>query len=361
LVKVIVRDVGDVHKEVDYIFAQLAPDLSDKRVLVKPNIMMPLPGDSGKVTHPEVVRAVVRACRARGARVMLGDNPAGSEGNSRITAQRCGILDAAEGAFINLSAKVVPVPARSKYVDTFYIAQPVLEADYVINLPIFKTHVAFNLTGTIKNAAYGYLAGGTRARLHLAAMGRRRFAELLVDVYSKRVPDLHILDALTISEGNGPLLGPVRPFGQLLASTDGVALEAVMARMAGLDPQEQHTAVEAARRGLGTWAAEEIEVEGNLRTVPDFQRPTGLSTPPEEQRRLLEELGSLLPVLVEEKCNRCADCQRDCPTQAISMQPLPVIETGKCISCFSCVELCPPEALLIPWEDQQAKLDRVFS
>lgn len=360
MVRVLIRDIEDLQKEVDYVFDQLAPDLSGKRVLIKPNMVVAMPGDSGKITHPEIVRAVVRACRARGAEPMVGDNPAGSAYNSRITAERCGILEASEGAFIKLSAKVVPVPAQSKYAETFYISKPVLEADYIINLPVFKTHVAFVLTGTIKNVAYGYLAGGTRAKLHLVAMGRRRFAQLLVDVYEKRVPDLHIVDAITVADGNGPVHCEARPFGQVLASTDGVALEAVMARMIGMDPQEQHTVVEAARRGLGTFQAEEIRIEGPFRTIPDFRRPTGLTTPPEEQQRLLNELGSLLPNLEAGKCNLCGDCQRDCPTLAIDMAPLPTIDGRKCISCFSCVELCPTEALVVPWEEQWTMLDRVF-
>lgn len=360
MVRVLVRDIEDLQREVNYIFDELAPDLTDKKVLIKPNMVVAAAGDSGKITHPEVVRAVVRAVRARGGQPMVGDNPAGYKYNTRITAESCGILEASEGAFIKLSASVVPVPARSKYAETFYISRPVLEADYIINVPVFKSHVAFVLTGPIKNVAYGYLAGGTRAKLHLVAMGRRRFAQLLVDVYEKRVPDLHIVDAITVADGNGPVQCTAHPFGQIMASTDGVALEATMCRMIGMDPEEQQTVVEAARRGFGTFKTEEIEIDGPFRLIPGFQHPTGLTTPPEEQQRLLNELGSLLPVLESDKCNLCGDCERDCPTLAISMAPLPTIDRQKCISCFSCVELCPTEALLVPWEEQWSRLDRVF-
>src|SRR3990172_10346929 len=89
MVRVLIRDIEDLQREVDYVFDQLAPDLSGKRVLIKPNMVVALPGDSGKITHPEVVRAVVRAVRARGGHPMVGDNPAGYKYNSRITAAAC--------------------------------------------------------------------------------------------------------------------------------------------------------------------------------------------------------------------------------------------------------------------------------
>ncbi len=51
-----------------------------------------------------------------------------------------------------------------------------------------------------------------------------------------------------------------------------------------------------------------------------------------------------MPTIVTEKCIKCLKCEKDCPSDAIS------IETGvinnSCIHCGHCVAICPEEAVL---------------
>lgn len=361
MAKVIIYDVeGDVDEKIELIFRELAPNLEGLKVLVKPNIMTSAPGDSGVVTHPEVVRATVRAALARGASVRVGDNPGGIDRNSHWTARKAGIVDAAEGCFVNLSQEVVEVPIDSKYTDKIVISKAILEADYVINLPVFKTHTLTTITCAIKNC-YGYVAGSGKAQLHLKAAGRRRFPEMMVDVYAKRVPDLHILDALTVMEGNGPHHGHVRPLGKLLASTDGVALDATAARMIGVEPADLYFLVVAQERGLGTFDAGQIEVVGNFEAIPDFKLPTTFFTVPAEERAaVVETIGSIRPVCFIEKCTRCRRCEINCPPKAITMTPYPTIDNEKCISCYCCVELCPEGAMEVPEGVPQSLFDKIM-
>lgn len=300
------------------------------------------------VTHPEVVRAVVRECKARGAAdIKVGDNPGGIDRNSTFTAQKSGIVEASEGCFYGLAQRLQEVPASSKYVDTFLIPTAILEADYLINVPVFKTSVLSILTGAIKNL-YGYVPGGLKGQLHFKAPGRRRFFEMLIDLMAIRPPDLHIIDGLTVMDGNGPRASRVRPLGKILASTDPVALDATVLRMMGVEPSTVHYLPVAEKRGLGTLREEEIEVVGEREPIADFQLPTVGFWATEEAMKLLWQMGTLKPAVFPERCSPCDLCDKYCPTQAIRVVKYPVVDEVKCISCFACAEFCPVGALEAP-------------
>lgn len=363
MARVMTRSVGstvwsgaDLERTIEEMLSELAPPLRGKLALVKPNLVVAAAADSGVVTHPQLIRAVVRALRSRGARVAVGDNPGGLEGNSLQVAEASGALDASEGAFVSLASRVVEVEARSAYTDTLMLPKLLFETDYVVNLPILKTHLLTTITAAIKNC-FGYVAGAGKSQLHLKAPSRRRFSELLADVYAQRPPDLHILDALTVMDGDGPTHGRVRPYGKLLASTDGVALDAAVARLAGLDPASLHLLRAAARKGIGSYA--DLELDGALEAIVDFRLPTTFTASPEEQRSLLAELGHSRPTLREQDCLRCGDCAANCPARAITLDPYPIVGDG-CIACFCCAELCPTGAMQAPLGKAREAFDRMF-
>ncbi len=362
---VLIIDVGherleeDVRAAVARIFERFKVDVAGKRVLVKPNILAGLPPEMGVTTNPAVVAAIVDQCLARGAEVMVGDNPGGVDRNSQTTAEQCGIYQAAHGHFKNLSERVVEVQTTSRFVPNFPMGKTVLDADYLINVPCFKTHTLTMITGAVKNC-FGWIAGGYKARLHLAAPSRNRFQELLMDIYQVRVPDLNIMDGILAMEGNGPTHGQVRPLGKLLASTDAVALDATMARMIGIDPAELRLFQIAAQRGIGHWAPEEVVVEGPFAVIPDFKLPTEFAVSPTEQVALLQDIGTTVPTVKDEVCIQCGDCELNCPAQAISMDPFPVVDPQKCIACFCCAELCMEGAMEVPQGRLPEKFDKMF-
>lgn len=357
---------------VDKILALTGSSFPDRSVLIKPNILAPVPPEMHVTTSPALVKAVVEAVRNAGGRPHVGDNPGGVERNSLHTAEVTGIRAAAGDCFKNLSEEVVELQTKCKYTDKFIISKFILEADFIINLPVFKTHMLTTLTGAVKNC-FGYIAGTNKAKLHLAAFSRGRFAELLLDLYEIRVPDLHIVDALYFMDGNGPSHGRVRPLGKLVAGRDGLAVDAVLTMMMGLEPSQLRLFQKAAERDqepgrtpLGRYRPEDIRIldaDGRpvrVEPIPDFAMPNTIGVSIEEQAQLLVSLGQIRPVVNEERCVLCADCVENCPPGAIALDPYPVIDGDKCISCFCCAELCMEGAMEVPSGEAAGLFNRMF-
>ncbi len=355
---VIIETTGtDLRQKVEEIMGVLAPKtFAGATVLVKPNMVGPSAPELGHTTHPELLQAVVRACLDRNAKVIVGDNPGGITRNSRNVAAATGILDASEGCYTSISERVV----ERTGIDTGYklvVSGAVLEADYIINMPVFKTHLGMIVTGALKNT-YGYVAGACKASLHLQARSNEVFARAVCDVFQVRPPDLNIMDAITAIEGNGPCHGgQLRKVGKLLSSTDALALDAVMARMMGVDPGRLPVQEQARVRGLGALEESEIDIWGQFVVIPNFRMPVTFA--PQPGRESADELRGLYPggmmkgrvmskpVYLEELCVKCGDCVVNCPAEALTLEPEFNI-SDECIACFCCVELCPEGALEVP-------------
>ncbi len=323
-------------------------ELAGKSVLVKPNILGPWPGESGIITHPMLVKALAAELERRGARVQVGDNP-GLRGYGRMgtVLKATGMEEALGGYYVNISKSPRRVPLRSRFVGETSVSTQVLDCDLLISVPKFKTHVTTIITGAVKNS-FGFLVGGEKARMHAVAPRYRDFGELMVDIYQLRVPDLVIMDAVTVMQGNGPSCEDIREEGRILASRNGVALDAVMAAMMGIDADKIPTLVTAGERGLGPVRLEDIEIRGPFARIAGFKPPATLPrmawTAPVQ--RIIFKLLSRNTLRVDPaQCTACRTCEKSCPVEAIAVDGVPVFDTGKCVNCFCCYELCPEHAI----------------
>lgn len=322
--------------------------LDEKSVLVKPNVLGPWPGESGIITHPMLVKALVDALKEKGARVQVGDNP-GLRGYGRVgqVGRTSGLEEALGEDWVNITATPRRVPIRSRFVEETSISGQVLDCDLLISVPKFKTHVSTIITGAVKNS-FGFLVGGEKARMHAVAPRYRDFGELLVDIYQLRIPDLVIMDAVTVMEGNGPSCEDIRDLGRIIAARNGVAMDTVMAEMIGIDPTKVPTLVTAGERGLGPVRMEDIEVQGPMEKIKGFKQPS--TVPRMSWTAPLLRLGFSFiarhALRVDPKrCTACRTCEKGCPTEAIKVDKMPEFDPDKCINCYCCYELCPEHAI----------------
>lgn len=342
-------DYSQMEKVVEKIFQAFPFSLAGKKVLIKPNILGPYPVEKGITTHPSLVHALVVALKKRGASCLVGDNPgAGGYAANERCARIAGIFDAADGCFVNFAKETVQVEVKSRFVKKLVVSKPVLDADIVINVPKFKTHLQTQITGAVKNM-FGILVGAEKARVHLSAPRPEDFSEALVDIYQIRVPDLTVMDAIVGMEGNGPSSSDLRPIGKVLASENGVSLDALMAAMMGLRPQSVDYVRIASQRGLGEVDITKINIQGSWSRLEKFKMPLTFVSRgffgATVNRLLYRPFIKPRLKVNAELCTKCGVCIEHCPVQALTLEDIPRLDKKKCITCYCCYELCSSQAI----------------
>ncbi len=367
-------DAAQVQAAVESLFAALpvVETLTpDTKVLLKPNLLAKHPAAHAVTTHPEVVRAVIRACKNRGvpaANITIADS-AGGLYNPLLMKQLyqgCGIAAVCEAegveAYTACKSGFVRV-AAPQVAQGFEILTPVTEADFIINLPKLKTHVMTGLTAATKNL-FGVIPGLKKAEWHTRFPDKERFGDMLIDLYQTVPPQVNLLDAIVGMEGDGPAGGNPRIAGQLLASQDALQLDLAAAYLIGLAPMRVPYLAAAKARGLCGDAFDAAKLAGEVagfaplagwklpesylgdtasvdfsNHVPKFLQPAA--------GKILESLAPH-PVVRHKDCIGCGKCAEICPQDTIVMRgKKATIRKKDCIRCFCCHEMCPVKAIAV--------------
>ena len=342
----------NVRRAIDKVFETFPLALEGKKVLIKPNVLRASHPNEAVTTNPAVVHAVVdRVETAKPASIIVGDNPGlMCYGANEETLKTAGLIEAAKGHYQNIGNDAREVDFNPDFMPRVSVSKAVLDADFVISLPKFKTHGLTVLTGAIKNS-FGMLPGAQKAKLHMAAGSVERFHRMIVDIFKLRVPDLFIVDAVVGMEGNGPVSPDLRDIGLILASDNGVATDAAIAKMMGVDPGLLLFLRTAKEKGLGDYNLETVQIIGELKRLPDFKLPplggeANRDNPDLQERMLTRTL--LRPQANPDLCTGCGSCVEYCPASALSMgERYPQVDANTCITCFCCQEMCPEKAMTL--------------
>jgi uncharacterized protein (DUF362 family)/Pyruvate/2-oxoacid:ferredoxin oxidoreductase delta subunit len=326
-----------------------------QKVLLKPNLLWAAEPPRAVNTHPAIVEAVIRLVKQAEGLPRIGDSP--GLASAAHVAQKAGIAEVADQHNVPLVPFDEPVtvpPADGQLFRQIEIARAVVEADVLISLPKVKTHGQMLLTLAVKNL-FGCVVGRRKAQWHLR-VGRDHelFARLLVEVCRASRPAIHIADAVVAMEGNGPSGGEPVELGFVAASADPVALDSVVGRILGVEPQQLLTTRIGAQTGLGVADLGRIEVRG---ADPGGLRPPSFRLPPIQPvsgtvpgwvSRLLGNRLRPRPAVLRARCELCEVCVEACPADVMRRVDERIeIDYARCISCFCCQEMCPHKAIQI--------------
>jgi uncharacterized protein (DUF362 family) len=240
------------------------PEVRDKRVLIKPNLVDYL--ESYPVTTaPEMVGAVADLLFELGAReVIVGDGSAfRRETWPIVEANGLATILAARGLkFIDLNYDdPQSVPVRDKWLQrspVFWLPRHVLNSDLIISLPKLKTHhwagVSLslkNLIGVVPGSRYGW----PKNIIHINGI-----PPSIIGLYQILPPVISIIDGIIGMEGDGPLFGSPVPHGLLAVGRDPVSVDVTCTQLMGFSLESVPHLKLAAWAGIGQ--AHRIEVRG---------------------------------------------------------------------------------------------------
>ena len=233
-------------------------------VVIKPNAGHFFGPNTSVNTSPALVKAVIQTVRqAKPAKIILAE--ASAIGTDTMEClEISGIKKAAEEAGIDAIIDIkrekdlISLPIRDARSELTRVQLPrfLLEADHIINIPIFKSHVSMVFTCALKN-----IKGVVQDKVH-SQMHRTNLTESIMDLWSVIKADLNIVDMIRPAEGFGPHSASPLDFGCVVAGKDPVAVDATICRMVGLDVDKVQYFQAATDRHLGYYKEEDIEIRG---------------------------------------------------------------------------------------------------
>lgn len=339
---------------------------AETKVLLKPNLLAKHPPEAAVTTHPAVVRAVIHALKRRGvAHIVLADSGGGphsaalAKGVYKTSGlwQVCEEEGAACDTELDYAVKAVP---NGRAVREFPLLRAVLDADFIIDLAKFKTHVMTGCSAATKNL-FGCIPGLQKAELHMRFPQKERFGDMLIDLLETVRPQIAIVDGILAMEGDGPAGGKPRELGLLLGGEDPLTVDLAVCGLMGLDPMRVPYLAAAHRRGLCEKVLDPSLIKGEAALyapIPGFLHPKSYEGGeldfshhvPSFLRpvvKAVEEKIAPKPVVEAKKCVSCGKCAQICPHGAITIAERAKIQPARCIRCFCCHEMCPVKAIQV--------------
>lgn len=246
------------------------PNLKERNVLIKPNAArLASPGD-GVTTHPQVVAATIDHLRERGVcRIVIGESCIFGV-NAREAFQVTGMKEVSEEKRVELldldqgDPMEIVIPA-GKVIKKIKVSAKLKEFDFIISIPVMKTHMHTLVTLSIKNMK-GLLWRREKARFHQLryskkiTKGDKELDIAISEMASVLFPHLAIIDGTVGMEGMGPAYGRGKKMGMILVGNNALSTDAMAARLMGFSPEAIPHLRLIAERGLGEIDRQKISV-----------------------------------------------------------------------------------------------------
>lgn len=257
------------------------PAVAGRTVIIKPNLVSPLPSTSGLTTDPAVVQAIVDRALADGASQILivEASPTGAHFtecgydvfNGYDPQGRVQLVDLG-GQSITLT----PVPGGGLAYGSIYMPDVVMDPTaIVVSVGKMKTHTETLATLSSKNlfglpGINSYIAQPDSGRF---AMHDRGVNQAIVDLNQVCRIDYAVIDGIWAMQGAGPLFGTPIQMNTVLAGLNAVAVDRVALAAMQIPQQAVRHLVYAARFGLGPADLSTTTIAGDPLQPVAFQLP----------------------------------------------------------------------------------------
>jgi uncharacterized protein (DUF362 family) len=245
--------------------------LRGKKILIKPNAARLASPGEGVTTHPGVVAAAIDHLRERGVdHIVLGESCIFGV-NSGEAFQMTGMQEVSEKMRVPLIDLDQGDPAEltipeGRLVKKIKVPALLKEVDFVISIPVMKTHMHTGVTLSLKNMK-GLLWRKQKAHFHHLGEDKHCAKDVktldvaISEMASVLFPHLAIIDGTVGMEGMGPAYGRAKKMGVVIVGENALSADAVAARLMGLDPEAVPHLRLSAEKGLGELRLEKIPVE----------------------------------------------------------------------------------------------------
>jgi uncharacterized protein (DUF362 family)/NAD-dependent dihydropyrimidine dehydrogenase PreA subunit len=400
-------------------YLDIFPKSKSARILLKPNLNSNMNALTGNTTDLRLISAVIYFLQQHGYKnIAIGEGTNSGFYRNRINVITRLMIDKLAEAYgveiIDLNyAEGVPVELEHGVIAQ--VAKPCKEADFLINLPKFKTHFEVGMTGCLKNLMGCLVGQENKKKMH------QSLVKNIIRLNRQVQPQLHILDGLIGMEGTGPTRGVPVNLGLVMVGTDPYLIDLSCAYIAGfIEVPSSKNQVPTTLRLLHT-----AETAGMITSehhkflskypLNDYIHPTKLRPPkvnmlvgfihhPLRQKYFLKIrqtrfftavcstklVGELLfktglrqdrflehelscdrlYILNPAKCKKdCRKCQEYCPVDLVlpeALKPGASPESNsKCIQCMYCYMVCPERAISFDGEsgffaEQQRQYDEII-
>lgn len=219
--------------------------VTGKNVLIKPNIGRAAKPEHGYNTHPLAIAGVIDLIRKHNpSKITIGESPLVGI-NTFEAFEKSGVAEMARKYDIELIDFDARPPitkdiSDSRILGSTRICSAVLETDFLISVPVTKTHMHTGVTLGIKNMK-GCLYRHEKVRYHQLEYGEKQFPEktldsAISDLATILLPNLTVVDGYIGMEGLGPSGGEPIKSDFAVASFNPMGADIYACLLMGIDP-----------------------------------------------------------------------------------------------------------------------------